>query len=64
MVLRASPPHVQLESDGRFLSPDDPGYIDAFRRHAPGAGQAALFIASGYLLQVAATCDDAGNRRP
>jgi hypothetical protein len=55
MVLRASPPHVQLESEGRFLSPDDPGYIDTFRSHAPGAGQAVGFIAAGYVLQIAAT---------
>lgn len=51
--LSGKPPHNALRRGSAWLSPDDAGYIDAFRRHAESTAAAWAFVSGGVVVETA-----------
>ncbi|UFU03825.1 hypothetical protein LQF12_04240 [Ruania suaedae] len=47
------PPHVALRDGDTWRSPEEPEYVEVFRRSAPSGFAAWLFVAGGFLVETA-----------
>lgn len=60
IVVSRFPPRVELAQGERWLAPDDPGYVEAFRRRCDGRAAAWWFVAGGFVVETTALLAVAG----